>query len=69
MLEITDGILAPHLKSDVFNQKLKMKANGIGEKRSYRLFSVVNHKGGQMNKGHYVCSTLDSNNDWISYDD
>ena len=35
----------------------------------YRLFSVVNHKGKEMSKGHYVCYTLDSDNEWIFFDD
>lgn len=43
--------------------------NNNYEGREYRLFSVINHKGMEATKGHYVCWALDSNNDWILYDD
>ena len=37
--------------------------------RQYRLFSVVNHKGTQLNRGHYICYSLDSQDQWIMCDD
>ncbi len=37
--------------------------------RQYRLFSVINHRGTEATKGHYVSWALDSNNEWILYDD
>ena len=37
--------------------------------RQYRLFSVVEHKGVQLSKGHYVTYILDANNNWVLYDD
>ena len=43
--------------------------NGNYDGREYRLFSVVNHKGMEATKGHYVCWALDSHNDWMIYDD
>lgn len=30
---------------------------------------MVNHRGTEATKGHYVSWALDSNNDWILYDD
>lgn len=37
--------------------------------RQYRLFSVINHRGMEASKGHYVSWALDSSNQWILYDD
>mmetsp|Transcript_3245 Transcript_3245/g.3200 ORF Transcript_3245/g.3200 Transcript_3245/m.3200 type:complete len:97 (+) Transcript_3245:901-1191(+) len=45
VLKISDFILSPHLRVGIFNQRCKAKVDGVGDKRSYRLFSVVNHKG------------------------
>ena len=37
--------------------------------REYRLFSVINHRGMEASKGHYVNWVLDSSNNWVLYDD
>lgn len=63
VLKISDSILAPSLRLGAFGD------NSQGKRREYRLFSVVNHKGTEATKGHYVCYTLDSRNEWVFYDD
>jgi ubiquitin C-terminal hydrolase len=37
--------------------------------REYRLYSVINHRGMDATKGHYVSWVLDSSNDWYLCDD
>ena len=63
VLQIEDHQVSPQSRLGVFNQEAH------GTKRSYRLFSVVEHIGKQGNQGHYVCYTLDNQNDFIRFDD
>jgi ubiquitin C-terminal hydrolase len=39
-----------------------------GEKWKYKLFSVVEHKGREAVRGHYISYARDGN-DWNMYDD
>ena len=52
------------LKMGVFN-----KTSTSMQNRRYRLFSVVEHIGKHAHRGHYVCFSLDSNNQWMKFDD
>ena len=63
-LTIEDNHVSSQLQLGIFK-----KASVAGSKRKYRLFSVVEHIGQFANRGHYVCYTLDSHNDWIKFDD
>ena len=63
-LTIEDRHVSPQLQLGVFK-----KASSAGSKRKYRLFSVVEHIGQHGNRGHYICYTLDSHNDWVKFDD
>lgn len=59
-----------NIEDQCVSQKLKLGAFAQpGKGRQYRLFSVVNHKGIHATSGHYVCFTLDSQNNWILFDD
>lgn len=61
VLKIEDNHVSPELQIGIFK---KASAH-----RNYRLYSIVEHIGNTGRKGHYVCYTLDSNNDWIKFDD
>jgi len=63
VLHIEDHHVSPQSRLGIFNQKAQ------GTKRSYRLFSVVEHIGKQGNRGHYVCYTLDNQDEYIRFDD
>lgn len=63
VLTIDDHVMSPALKLGAFSKP--SAKNG----REYRLFSVINHKGNDVTRGHYVNYTLDAKNDWIFYDD
>ncbi len=62
-LKIEDHCLSTSLKLGFTNN------NKTDNGRNYRLISVINHRGTDMAKGHYVCYVLDSQNEWIMYDD
>lgn len=65
ILEIKDNHVSPLLQMGVFK-----KASGKAKQnRRYRLFSVVEHVGNYAHKGHYVCYSLDSLNQWVKFDD
>lgn len=63
VLTIEDHVVSTSLKIGAFNKP--DKSNG----RKYRLYSVVNHRGNDLGRGHYVCYTLDSDNEWVYQDD
>ena len=63
VLKIQDHHVSPQSRLGIFNQKAH------GTNRSYRLTSVVEHIGKQGNRGHYVCYTLDNENEFIKFDD
>ena len=63
-LTIQDHHVSPQLQLGIFK-----KASQAGSQRKYRLFSIIEHIGNEATKGHYVCYTLDSNNDWIKFND
>ncbi len=63
VLTIEDQFVSTHLRLGAFSKNKEKHG------RQYRLFSVVVHKGQDVTKGHYVCYILDSNNEWIFYDD
>lgn len=64
ILVIDDKYVSPMLQMGIFR-----KTSQSGGNRRYRLFSVVEHVGHYAHKGHYVCYTLDSDNQWVHFDD
>lgn len=64
VLKIEDYCLSTGLKLGAFNNKKEDESG-----RHYRLISVVNHKGNELFRGHYVTYVLDASNEWILYDD
>ena len=67
VLRIEDSYVSPQFKARTGGSKGFINTNYEG--REYRLFSVINHKGMEATKGHYVSWVLDSKNDWVLYDD
>ena len=65
VLTIPDAIVTPSLRLGIFNEN---NQNRGGSPR-YRLFSVVEHLGGQANRGHYISYTMDSDDQWKKFDD
>lgn len=68
VLRIEDQFVSEKFKQSTGGSKGALSQKSY-EGREYRLFSVINHKGVEATKGHYVCWVLDSNNDWVLYDD
>lgn len=64
ILVIADKYVSPMLQMGIFRKTSQSDKN-----RRYRLFSVVEHVGQYAHKGHYVCYTLDSDNQWVLFDD
>lgn len=67
VLFIDDRYISSQLKARTGGSKGVLNQNYAG--REYRLFSVINHRGTDATKGHYVCWVLDSKNEWQFYDD
>jgi ubiquitin C-terminal hydrolase len=65
-LKISDSMVTSGLKIGAFNTKLDQTNSA---NREYELFSVVQHIGSSAIHGHYVCYTLDSQDDWVKFDD
>mmetsp|Transcript_32011 Transcript_32011/g.23173 ORF Transcript_32011/g.23173 Transcript_32011/m.23173 type:complete len:137 (-) Transcript_32011:40-450(-) len=64
ILEIKDHLVSPNLRLGIFNRKDSNKQG-----RKYRLFSVIEHVGNTATRGHYICYTLDSMDNWVCFDD
>lgn len=64
ILEIKDHLVSPNLRLGIFNRTAANK-----NARRYRLFSVVEHIGNTAARGHYICYTLDSFDNWVCFDD
>ena len=62
-LNIEDHILANSLKIGASRKASEEKG------RSYRLYSIIEHRGNEIARGHYINYTLDADNHWIAYDD
>ena len=64
VLTISDDIVSPSLRLGVFNEKAESKG-----RIEYRLFSVVEHIGNRSSQGHYISYTMDSEDQWMKFDD
>jgi len=51
------------------NQYLIDAIQSTKNPHEYRLFSVVEHVGNFASRGHYICYNLDSEDNWILFDD
>lgn len=67
VLKIEDHYVSNQFKARTGGSKGILNNNYQG--REYRLYSVVNHRGVEATKGHYVSWVLDSGNNWMLYDD
>jgi ubiquitin C-terminal hydrolase len=56
---------------DVISIKPEWLASNLdgGSTRRYRLYSVVEHVGERVDRGHYVCCAMDADNTWQHFDD
>ena len=64
ILTIPDHVVCPSMRLGIFNEKSEGRT-----KTQYRLFSVVEHIGKQSTQGHYISYTMDSDDQWIKFDD
>jgi len=67
VLRIEDAYISPQLRARTGGSKGVLNSDYSG--REYRLFSVINHRGMEVTKGHYVAWVLDGSNEWVLYDD
>jgi len=56
------------IHDDFVANEHRLGVDGVN-KRAYRLFGVIQHKGTEAGRGHYVCYTLDGDDKWIFFDD
>jgi ubiquitin C-terminal hydrolase len=47
-----------------------LASNLAGAKpKEYRLYSVVEHVGEWAHRGHYICYSMDAEDEWLKFDD